>query len=183
MTSNAPLIRDFMTPDPYAIDRSLSVADAADRMRAHNIRHLLVLEGSVLRGVVNLSDLHLAQVLSKEDAAHTSVAEALRPAMTCSPFAYLSSVLRDMESRRLDDVVVIDSNGDVVGIFTLTDAMRAARSLANRYTVAPIQEVDRGDVPDERERTLPRVRVKRMLSRAHASPGHANGLVMGEVMA
>ncbi|MCR9159995.1 MAG: CBS domain-containing protein [Nannocystaceae bacterium] len=183
MTVEPPLIREFMTPDPYAIEQSLTISDASDRMRAHNIGHLIVLDKEELRGVVTRSDLHLALALSNDSAADTLVADAVRPAMTCSPFSYLASVLRDMDQRRLDNVVVLDHGSDVVGIFTLVDAARAARSLANNYAAAPEQEVDRGSVPPERERTLPKVRVKRMLGRAHAAPRHANGLVMGEVMA
>ncbi len=183
MSNKLPLIRDYMTPDPYAIDQTLSISDASDRMRAHNIGHLIVLEGQELRGVVGLSDLHLALRRSNENAAKTPVVEALRPAMTCSPFSYLSSVLRDMDERRLDNVVVINHANEVVGIFTLVDAARAARGLANRFTAVPVQDVDRGAIPPNRQKTLPRVRVKRMLGRGHAGPRHASGLVMGEVVA
>jgi len=182
MTSTTPLIRDFMTSDPYAIDQSLTVSDAADRMRSHNIHHLLVLEGQALRGVVALNDLHLALSVAEDDASELPVANAVRPAMVCSPYTYLTSVLGDMEARRLDHVVIVDDDSVVAGIFTLTDALRAARSLANRYTAVPLQEVDRGSPPPEREQNLPNVRVKRMLKDHHAGPESASGLVMGKVM-
>lgn len=183
MQMDTPLIRDFMTADPYGIDISLTVADAYERMRAFNVGHLIVVDGQALRGIVSRSDLHLALTLTKDDAKHTLVKEAVRPALTCSPFSYLSSVLRMMESQGTDDVVVLDPDSTVAGIFTLVDAAQAARSLAQHIAAEPEHSPDRGDVPEVRERTLPNVRVRRMLERGHAGPRHANGLVMGQVIA
>jgi predicted transcriptional regulator len=172
-----------MTPDPYGIDMSLTIADAFERMRTHNINHLIVMDGETLRGTVSRSDLQLAVMIAKDDAAHRLIKDAVRPALTCSPTSYLSTILRLMESRGVDGVVVMDGDCEVAGIFTLFDAARAAQSLADGIAAAPATGPDRGDVPEVREKTLPTVRIRRMLKSAHAGPVHATGLVMGKVMA
>ncbi len=181
MTTPVPLIRDFMTLDPYGIDAELSLADAADRMQTHGIHHLLVMKDHVLEGVVRSSDLELALMVSKDGAADTPVSRAMRPAMMASPFAHLSAVAGDMEARQLEMVVVVDDDALVVGVFTMTDALRAVRALATQRPAEPMVQPDRGDVPATREKTLPSVRVRKMLRRGHAGPGSANGLVMGQV--
>lgn len=52
MPTRTHTIYDFMSPEPTGIDRSLTLADAAERMRLHQIGYLLVLDGVRLVGVI-----------------------------------------------------------------------------------------------------------------------------------
>jgi CBS domain-containing protein len=51
------LVRNWMTIDPVTIDASASVQDGLDVMIAKGFRHLPVLEGDRLVGMVSLRDL------------------------------------------------------------------------------------------------------------------------------
>ena len=53
-------IRDHMTSSPITIGRSQSLADAARRMHEHHIRHLPVLEGGYLFGILSERDIEFA---------------------------------------------------------------------------------------------------------------------------
>lgn len=50
-------VSEWMTPDPFTVDPSLDADDAAETMLSHGFRHLPVLEGSRLIGLVSLRDI------------------------------------------------------------------------------------------------------------------------------
>ena len=51
------LIRDAMTRSVHTIGASLTLADAARMMKKHKIRHLPVLEGNALVGLLSDRDV------------------------------------------------------------------------------------------------------------------------------
>ena len=46
-------VRRYMTASPYTIDRDQAISDADALMKRHNIRHLPVVEGRTLVGIVS----------------------------------------------------------------------------------------------------------------------------------
>jgi CBS domain-containing protein len=50
-------VRDYMTPDPIAVEPESPLDAACDLMIAHGVRHLLVGEGGTLVGVLNMRDV------------------------------------------------------------------------------------------------------------------------------
>jgi CBS domain-containing protein len=50
-------VRDYMTPDPIAVEPESPLDAACDLMIAHGVRHLLVSEGGTLVGVLNMRDV------------------------------------------------------------------------------------------------------------------------------
>jgi len=53
----ASVVSEWMTPDPQSASPETSVADAAQIMLLNGFRHLPVVEGRVVCGVVSLRDL------------------------------------------------------------------------------------------------------------------------------
>ena len=60
-------VYSYMTPSPLTIGRDQTLATAHDLMRKHDIRHLPVLDGGVLVGIVTDRDLHLVESLAGTD--------------------------------------------------------------------------------------------------------------------
>jgi acetoin utilization protein AcuB len=120
-----------MTPRPAIIAANRTLADAHELMRERRIRHLPVVAGDVLVGMLSQRDLHLLETLKDVDASRVTVDEA----MTSSPYsvtpdAPLRSVVETMARNKWGSAVVVE-RGRVVGLFTATDAMRLlARVLA-----------------------------------------------------
>jgi CBS domain-containing protein len=52
----------WMTPDPYAASPDTTVEEAAQIMLLHGFRHLPVVEGRMVCGVVSLRDLFAARI-------------------------------------------------------------------------------------------------------------------------
>jgi len=54
---DATPVRDYMTPDPIAVEPESDLDAACDLMISHGVRHLLVSEGKTLVGVLNMRDV------------------------------------------------------------------------------------------------------------------------------
>jgi acetoin utilization protein AcuB len=126
-------VRDYMTAVPHSIglDQPLSVAHSM--MREHAIRHLPVLAGGKLVGILSDRDLNSVETLSDVDPTVVAIEEAMTSDVhVASPETPLSEVANEMAEHRYGSTVVIDSS-KVVGIFTTVDACRAlADVLAGR---------------------------------------------------
>ncbi len=130
------LVQDFMTKTPHTIGVSLSLADAANMMKAYKIRHLPVLDGNALVGVVSDRDIAIVEALAKVDPDDVPIEEAMSQApYTVPPSEPLEVVARHLAKHKLGSAVVVDANQKVIGVFTVTDGMRAlAEVLGERPT-------------------------------------------------
>jgi acetoin utilization protein AcuB len=125
-------VQEFMTVGPVVISKTRTLAEAHRLMRERGIRHLPVVEGGGLVGLVSQRDLYLLETLKGVDPA----AETVEEAMTADPFAVppdapLDDVALEMAERKLGSAVVVD-RGSVIGLFTTVDALRAIAALLRR---------------------------------------------------
>jgi len=127
-----PSVGEFMAPLPFTIDATLSLAEAYKRMREHRIRHLPVTSDGVLVGIVSIHDLHLIETLSEIDPHTVPVQNAMtdRPVLV-SPDEPLRRVAGRMIDRKIGSVLVVE-DGELRGIFTTIDALRALRRAYTR---------------------------------------------------
>lgn len=131
-----PSVDDYMTPSPYVIESRESLAAAHRMMQAHGIRHLPVLEEGAVVGVVSAGELYLAENLPGVDADVTPVRVAMRRELIiCEPGTPLSVVAAQMLDRREGSAVVM-SGGEVKGVLTTTDTLRALIEALARSTAA-----------------------------------------------
>jgi acetoin utilization protein AcuB len=118
-------VRDYMTADPICIGQGETVRAAHKLMRAHGVRHLPVLEGARLVGVVSQRDLYLLETLGRVDADREPVSQAMSdPPFTVEADTPLAQVVSAMRVQKLGSAVVLDG-GRLAGIFTTNDALRA----------------------------------------------------------
>jgi acetoin utilization protein AcuB len=122
-------IRDYMTPSPLTIAPTESMASAFTLMKANHIRHLPVLDGTVLVGLVSERDLHLINSLPDVDPNKVPVSEAMSTHVySISPGSSLEWVATEMGARRIGSAIVVE-DGQVVGVFTTVDALRSLSEL------------------------------------------------------
>lgn len=127
-----PKVYKYMTPSPHSIGREQTLAQAHTIMRANHIRHLPVLDGGVLVGLVSERDLRFIETLRDVELAVVKVEEAMAP----DPyFVNVDTPVRDvaamMIEHRYGSAIVVDK-GHVVGIFTTIDALRALVDLEKK---------------------------------------------------
>jgi acetoin utilization protein AcuB len=125
MTSSIPLtVREHMSPAPVTIEPAKFLNDAHHLMRSHRIRHLPVIQAGKLVGIVTARDLTLVETLAGVDPAEVPVEDAMsQDVYVVSPDAPLRLALAEMAERKLGSAVVME-HGEVVGVFTATDACR-----------------------------------------------------------
>lgn len=117
-------LRDVMTGSPHTIGEQQPLSKAHELMQLYGIRHLPVLRGGELTGLLSLRDLHLIEAMRGVKPTDVEVSEA----MSGVPFAVdadtpLLSVAETMEKMKYGSAVAL-SEGKVVGVFTTVDAMR-----------------------------------------------------------
>jgi acetoin utilization protein AcuB len=128
-TEQAPMnvhssIDQFMTRHPHTIGRDRPLSAAHEVMRTLRIRHLPVLEGGRLVGVLSQRDLYFTETLRDVDADTVTVDEAMSSDVyTVPPDCSLGAVASAMLAQRFGCAVVVRDD-QVVGIFTTTDALR-----------------------------------------------------------
>ena len=135
------LARDLMTQNPVTVDLNASTGDAWDIMRENEIRHVPVVDGGVLVGM--LSDRDLAPVdvgrILAFDGATAARAELARPVIdrmsidvvSVHPETDVSDVIDLLLEARIGAVPVVrPDRREIVGIVSYVDILRAlAKSL------------------------------------------------------
>jgi acetoin utilization protein AcuB len=125
-----------MVPCPFTIGRDQPLSRAHQMMREHGIRHLPVLDGGRLVGVVSSRDLYFIETLRDVDSTSVKVDEA----MTESPYVVttdtpLHDVANAMAEHHYGCAIVTDAKG-VAGIFTTVDGMRTLARLLDERKAA-----------------------------------------------
>jgi CBS domain-containing protein len=124
MRRRAPAVRQYMTHLPVEFESYQTVADAARAMDAEQIRHIPVMRGARMTGIVSRSDILAARLLHGSSLDTMPLEKICQTeVLTVPPTMTLDEVAEKMLARRVGSVVVMDG-GFIVGIFTATDALR-----------------------------------------------------------
>jgi acetoin utilization protein AcuB len=116
-------IAQYMTAGPHTIGREQSIVAAKQLMRQSQVRHLPVLHGGKLVGLVSERELEVIEALP--GSRQLSVEDAMvADVYTTSSDARLENVAADMARLKVGSAVVVDGD-DVVGVFTAVDGLRA----------------------------------------------------------
>lgn len=118
-----------MTYTPKSIGFDQTLSQASEFMRKLHLRHLPVLKGGELVGILTDRDIKLAMSFKDVDSNSMTVEEALTPdPYFTSPTAPLNEVVANMAEHKYGCALVVD-HGKLVGIFTETDAYKALAEL------------------------------------------------------
>lgn len=129
MSKAIPTIQKYMTTSPHTIGEDQPMAVAHRMMREHHIRHLPVLRGAKIVGLVSDRDLNMVETLREVDPRKVLVSEAMsQDPYLVSPDAALDEVVSMMADKKYGSAVVTQHD-KVVGIFTTVDACRAFADL------------------------------------------------------
>lgn len=126
-------VGNHMTPEPVTISEMESMGEAMVVMRRNQIRHLPVVNGNVLVGIVTDRDLRRASPSLLSGIAEEQYKEVLDSTpvsriMTREPFTVrldtdLVEAVRVLVDKRISSLPVVNG-AELVGIFTEVDALR-----------------------------------------------------------
>lgn len=121
-------ISAYMTHNPHSIGHDQTAATARALMKKHDIRHLPVLDGGHIVGLLSERDLDLLETLKDVDPTKVTVEEAMsQDPYVVAPAQSLGVVVREMARHKYGAAVVAEGP-KVVGVFTTIDALNALGS-------------------------------------------------------
>jgi len=131
MSKPIPTIQKYMTVTPHSIGSEQTIAKAASVMNEFKIRHLPVLRGGRLLGILTDRDIKLIESFRDVDSTKVTVEEAMtEQPYTVDPETPLDQVVQTMADKKYGSAVIVQ-NQKVVGIFTTIDACHALAELLN----------------------------------------------------
>jgi CBS domain-containing protein len=118
MTANMYVISNLTFLDPNS-----TVYDAYERMKRDQIHHIPVVENGEAIGIISDRDLQFVTIAgnSQEIKCKDIMTEA---PLTVTTNASLPEVAEMMIDKKVNSVLINNSEGKVVGIFTSTDALK-----------------------------------------------------------
>jgi CBS-domain-containing membrane protein len=130
--------RDLMTPDPVTAAPDASIAEVWDLMRELEIRHVPVIEGGALVGMLSdrdLANLDMSRLLATEgaDALRQELGTPIVRVMSADvisiePETDLADIIDLLIEHKVGALPVVQPGGrEVVGIVSYIDVLRALR--------------------------------------------------------
>lgn len=127
-------ISKWMTRTPHSVGKEQTLAVAHQLMRDHGLRHLPVLEGGKLVGILSQRDLYFLETIAGVNTAVDCVEDAMSlDVYSVGPDAPVDQVVANMAKHKYGCAVVCE-RGHVIGVFTTTDALQL---LADRLRREP----------------------------------------------
>lgn len=117
-------VEEFTSPAVVTIETDESIDRAMELMQEHGIRHLPVIENDLVVGVISERDI--LSFIGKDWTRMISVEEIMSTSIL-SVYLHdnLGEVAYQLSSQKKGSAIVLDSDGDLYGIFTTTDALNA----------------------------------------------------------
>ena len=134
-------VADWMTQNPITIAEDASIIEAIHLLKEKNIRRLPVMRHGKIAGVVTEKMLlsfspGKSSALDAWEAHYLLSKTPVRDAMNSNPHMVTPQTdIRDaaklLHDRKLNGVLVVNENRDLVGIFTTTNALEALMAVAS----------------------------------------------------
>ncbi len=124
-----PNVSKYMTVHPHTIGLDQTLTKAHEAMREFQIRHLPVLDGGRLVGIISDRDIKSVMTFKDVDPDLIKVSEALtEDPFIVKPETPLDTVCAEMGAHKFGSALIVD-NGKLVGIFTWVDGLNALTEL------------------------------------------------------
>jgi acetoin utilization protein AcuB len=118
-------VEEYTTPNPVTANEMASVDDLNELMKKHGVRHIPIVRGKEVVGIVSDRDLKVVAGLDFKEKQLVQAADIMaRDPVTVNSEARLGEVAFEMSKRKIGSVIVNEGN-HLLGIFTVTDALNA----------------------------------------------------------
>lgn len=117
-------VEEYTSVNPITATVDTSFLELLKLMKTNGVRHIPILENGKLAGIVSQRDLKVVYAVSRKESF------TAKDLMVEDPFVVpndmcLDEVAMQMSERKIGSAIVEDSEGEIYGIFTSTDALNA----------------------------------------------------------
>lgn len=125
-------LQEIMTSPVVTITSELSVADAARRMREHDVGSLVVVRKGLVEGIITSWDVAVGCVGAGDDPAMSPILLYMSsPVHTARPDTDVMEAASVMAQRKISRLPIVDEIGHPLGIATFSNISRVMQQLAN----------------------------------------------------
>lgn len=119
-------VEEFTTPNPVTATEDMPIDELRQLMQEFGVRHLPIVRGSRVVGIVSDRDVRVVQGLSLEHSIQVRAGDIMAgDPVTVTAGTPLDEVAYTMSDRKIGSVIVYEDSGEFLGIFTVTDALNA----------------------------------------------------------
>lgn len=118
-------VEEYTTPNPVTATEDMLIEDLVQLMKKNDIRHLPIVRGERVVGIISERDLGVASCLNQGEKVVRAKDIMIHDPITVSCEESLENVAFEMSKRKIGSVIVNDENDKFLGIFTVTDALNA----------------------------------------------------------
>lgn len=119
-------VEEYTTPNPVTVSESVPLAELVALMKENGVRHLPVVRGNSVVGIISERDLRIAMGLGERQKISIFARDVMiENPITVSSADSLDKVALLMSQEKIGSVIVNDDNDQFLGIFTVTDALNA----------------------------------------------------------
>lgn len=124
-------VEEFTTPDPVTAIETTSLEALVQLMKEHEVRHLPIVRGEKIVGIISDRDLRIASGLNSREKMQIQASDIMiQDPVTVNSQTSLDEVAFEMSQNKIGSVIVNDENEKFLGIFTVTDALNALIEIA-----------------------------------------------------
>ena len=119
-------VDEFTTPEPVTATEEMTIDELRRLMDEYGIRHLPVVRGERVVGVISDRDVRLVAGLTSDEKRLVRASDimATEP-LVVSAGTRLDEVAYAMSEKKVGSAIVTEPDGKLLGIFTATDALNA----------------------------------------------------------
>ena len=133
-------VREVMTPDAVVVGADMTLAEAARRMKLLDVGPLPVVDGRRVVGMVTDRDITVRATSEGVDPKAAFVRDVMTAeVVACLEHDDVRAAARMMQLTQLRRLVVVDDDGRMVGIVSLSDIARQTRD--ERLTAETLEGV------------------------------------------
>lgn len=147
------LVKKFMSSKPVTVSEETSVGEAVNLLKKHSVRHLPVVKGKKVVGLVSETELRGAIFPAMLEDLTVKDLMISQP-VTVDPEAPLEEAARLIYHNKVTALPVVDKTGELGGIITMVDMLLALIDLMGFISTSSRLDIILPDRPDAFEEAI-----------------------------
>lgn len=121
------VVEEIMTKNPVTVESTATVREAVEKLYELDVRHVPVIEDGNLVGILSDRDMRAFEPRWSQLLENPVSNLMSSDVLSVEPETEVADLIDTMIEQKVGAVPVVDSTGELVGIVSYIDVLRAAR--------------------------------------------------------